>query len=212
MQMELSRISRHFINGDNILATSATLRNDDVIVDTSGNILISDCTNHRVRKIDSNGYIFTIAGTGTAGYSGDNGQATSAQINGPNGLATDSSGNIYIGDRINQRIRKIDSNGVITTVAGNGQQGYSGDNGPATSAQLNSPNGVTPDASGNMYITDRMNHIIRKVDANGIITTIAGTGTGGYNGDNIQAINSSQICCTSYSAFLCSNDCTLRIT
>ena len=103
-------------------------------MDSAGNLYIADSGNNRIRKV-SNGVITTVAGNGTAGFSGDNGPATSAQLNYPQGVAVDSAGNLYIADTGNNRIRKV-SNGVITTVAGNGTAGFSGDNGPATSAQL----------------------------------------------------------------------------
>ena len=178
-------------NGDNIAATSAQLDGPcKVAFDVSGNIYISDYYNERIRKVDAiTGIITTIAGTGTAGYNGDNIAATSAQLNGPWGVAIDASGNVYFGDTYNERVRKINvSTGIITTIAGTGTEGYNGDNILATSAQLNNPQGITLDTSGNIYIGDLHNYRIRKIDANnGIITTIAGTGTSGYNGDNIAA-------------------------
>jgi sugar lactone lactonase YvrE len=138
---------------------------------------------HRIRKV-SNGVITTVAGNGTEGFSGDNGPAISAQLNDPRGIAVDASGNIYIADTQNFRIRKV-SSGLITTVAGsgpvgsnggNGRGGFSGDGGPATSAQLNNPFGVAVDANGNLFIADSYNTRIRKV-SNGVITTVAGNGT-----------------------------------
>ncbi len=132
--------------------------------------------------------INSYAGNRTAGFSGDNGAATSAQLNLPLGLALDSSGNLYIADSVNQRIRKI-SGGNITTVAGNGTAGYSGDKGPATSAELLNPAGVAVDSAGNIYIADTGHHVIREVSTGGTITTIAGTNTGGYSGDTGPATN-----------------------
>ena len=126
--------------------------------------------------------INTFAGNGTIGYSGDNGPATSAQLNQPGGVAVDAAGNVYIADTVNNRIRKV-ANGVISTVAGNGTLGYSGDDGPATSAQLSWPAGVAVDSAGNLYVADQNNNRIRKV-SNGVITTVAGNGTPGYSGDN----------------------------
>jgi uncharacterized protein (TIGR03437 family) len=152
-----------------------------VALDSKGNLYISDTANNRVRMI-SNGTITTIAGTGTIGYSGDKAAATSATLNGPSGLAFDSSGNLYIADTNNDVIRKI-TNGTITTVAGdNGQlPGYSGDLGPATTGVLNAPTGVALDSAGNLYIADTANNLIRKVDTNGIITTYVGA-SGGSTG------------------------------
>src|SRR5208282_1269376 len=133
------------------------------------------------------GIITTVAGNGTFGYNGDNGPATSAELQVPSGVAVDSAGNLYIADSSNNRIRKVDANGIITTVAGSDTFGYSGDGGPATSAELYVPYGVAVDSAGNLYIADINNNRIRKVDASGIITTVAGNGTFGYNGDNIAA-------------------------
>jgi uncharacterized protein (TIGR03437 family) len=151
-------------------------------VDAAGSLYIADTYNQLVRKV-SNGVITTVAGTGTHGpSSGDNGPATSASLYSPSAVAVDSAGNLYIADTGNSRIRKV-TNGIITTVAGNGGYGFSGDDGPATSAQLYDPYGVAVDSAGNLYIADTLNGRIRKV-ANGIITTIAGNGTYGFSGDN----------------------------
>ena len=137
------------------------------------------------------GIIVTIAGNGATGYSGDNGPATSAELSNPWGVAVDSAGNIYIADADNQRIRKVTAaSGIINTVAGNGTPGYSGDNGPATSAELGSPLGVAVDSAGNIYIVDT--NVIRKVSVStSIITTVAGGGTYGYLGDNGPATSAS---------------------
>ena len=173
-------------SGDNGPATSAQLYDPEgAAVDSAGNLYIADSLNYRIRKV-VNGVITTVAGNGTPGFGGDNGPATSARLNQPHGVAVDSAGNLYIADTGNNRIRKV-TNGAITTVAGNGVCcGFSGDNGPAASAQLNSPNGVAVDSAGNLYIADTGDHRIRKV-SNGVITTVAGNGTTGYNGDNIVA-------------------------
>jgi uncharacterized protein (TIGR03437 family) len=128
-------------------------------VDAAGNLYIADTGNSRIRKV-SNGIITTVAGNGGYGFSGDNGPATSAQLYDPYGVAVDSAGNLYIADTLNGRVRKV-SNGVITTIAGNGTYGFSGDNGPATSAQLSRPYGVAVDSAGNVYVADRENNRIR---------------------------------------------------
>ncbi|QNI37759.1 NHL domain-containing protein [Edaphobacter albus] len=159
---------------------------NDVVADGSGNLYIAESLNRRIRKVDAaTGIITTVAGNSSSGYSGDNGPATSAQLNYPNAVAVDGAGNLYISDYGNSRIRKVDAaTGIITTVAGNGTLGYSGDNGPATSAQLRTSVGVSIDNASNLYIAEAGNNRIRKVDATGIITTIAGNGSSGYGGDN----------------------------
>jgi sugar lactone lactonase YvrE len=150
----------------------------------TGITYIADASHNRVRAVAASGAISTVAGTGVAGFSGDGGPAGSAQLNNPRGLALDASGNLYIADTSNARIRKVSTSGTITTVAGNGGWGYSGDNGPATSAELYYPQGVAVDASGSLYIADTNNFRIRKVTSGGTITTVAGTGVYGYSGDN----------------------------
>jgi trimeric autotransporter adhesin len=177
-------------SGDGGPATSAQFYSTDgVVVDNSGNLYIADVGNNRVRKVTPAGIISAIAGNGTFGYSGDGGPATSAQLNAPNALAVDNSGNLYITDNGNSRVRKVTPAGIISTVAGNGSQGYSGDGGPATSAQLLQPRGVTVDKSGNLYIADSFNGRIRKVTPAGIISTVAGNGSKGYSGDGGPAIS-----------------------
>jgi len=173
-------------SGDGGAATSAQIQSPlGIAIDASGNLYIADNNNHRIRKVDTGGNISTVAGNGSGGFSGDGGAATSAQLNFPTGVAVDASGNIYIVDQSNHRIRKVDTGGNISTVAGNGSGGFSGDGGAATSAQINSPVGIAVDATGNIYIGDQSNHRIRKVDIRGIMTTIAGTGSNGYNSDGI---------------------------
>ncbi len=172
--------------GDTGVATSAELNfPHKVVLDSSGNIYIADTGNNVIRLVTaSTGDISTFAGTGTAGYSGDSGAATSAELNFPIGLALDSSGNLYVADSGNNVVRKIDTSGNISTVVGTypGTAGYSGDGFPATSAKLNAPQGIALDGSGNLYIADTGNNVIRKVTS-GTISTVAGTGTAGYSGD-----------------------------
>ena len=177
-------------SGDGGSAANANLNYPhSMAVDASGNVFISDSSNHRIRKVDTNGIITTLAGNGTQGYSGDGGPAMTASLNLPSSVAVDVSGNIFIADYSNHRIRKVGTNGNITTLAGNGTQGYSGDGGPAISTKLNYPSGVAADISGNVFITDQGNQRVRKVDSNGIITTIAGNGSAGYSGDGGLATN-----------------------
>ena len=171
-------------NGDGGLATQAELyRPQGVAVDTASNVYIADSYNHRVRKVDASGTITTLAGTGTQGYSGDGGPATQAQLYRPQGVAVDGASNVYIADSYNNRVRKVDASGTITTLVGTGAWGSSGDGGPATEAQLRVPYGLALDAFGSVYVADVYSHRVRKVDASGTITTLAGTGTPGYSGD-----------------------------
>jgi sugar lactone lactonase YvrE len=185
----------HDYSGDNGAATSASLAWPyGVAVDSTGNIYIADYGSNRIRKVTAGtGIITTVAGFGTIGYFGDNGPATSASLDYARGVAVDNAGNIYIADNENNRIRKVTAEtGIITTVAGNGTQGYSGDNGPATSASLFQPDSMVVDSAGNIYIADSENNRIRMVAAGtGIITTVAGNGSFTYSGDNGAATSAS---------------------
>jgi hypothetical protein len=167
-------------SGDGGPATAAKMRQLwDVAVDDVGNLYIADVGNDCVWKVTAaTGIITIIAGNGTSGFSGDDGAATVAQLDSPGGVAVDGSGNVYIADRYNHRIRKVTAaTGIITTFAGNGTSGSGGDDGPATAAQLREPFGVILDGSGNVYIADLVNNRIRKVTAaTGIMTTIVGSG------------------------------------
>ena len=153
-----------------------------VAADALGGILIADTLNNRIRHVDPLGVITTIAGTGMPGYSGDNGPAMAAPLFQPHQLALDNKGNLYVADTNNNVIRKITPLGTITTVAGNGVLGGTGDGGAATAAELVSPTGIAVDAGGNLYIAT-IAKIRRVAAATGIITTIAGTGTVGFSGD-----------------------------
>jgi hypothetical protein len=182
------RNSARGFSGDGGPATSAQLDGPSgLAVDASGDLLIADSNNSRVRKVTPAGTISTIAGTGARGFSGDGGPATSAQLADPSGLAVDAGGNLLIADYGNYRVRKVTPAGTISAVAGNGTGvlggGFSGDGGPATSAQLSTPNGVAVDASGNLLIADYGNNRVRKVTPAGTISTVAGTGAGGFSGD-----------------------------
>jgi uncharacterized protein (TIGR03437 family) len=168
--------------GDGGPATSALLNQPiGVTVDASGNLFIADSLNGRIRKVSA-GIIATFAGGGTGGV-GDGGPATSASLSLPYGVAVDASGNLFISDLLGNRIRKVSASGIITTMAGTGTCCFSSDGGAATSALLGQPTGVAVDASGNIFIADRVNNRIREVSASGIITTLAGNGTGGFSGD-----------------------------
>ena len=153
-----------------------------VAVDGSGNLYIGESA--VVVRVAANGALTTMAGTGTRGDSGDGGAATSAQLNSPAGIAVDTSGDVYFADNASNRVRKIGTYGTITTVAGTGVAGYSGDGGPAAPfSQLNSPNGISLDAAGALYIADTNNYAIRKVTPDGTITSVVGDGKLGYGGD-----------------------------
>ena len=163
--------------GDGAQAMSAQLITPTgIAVDASGNVFVADRDAAVIRKISPNGNIATIAGTGAAGYNGDGGAAIQSQLDGPMGLALDAAGNLYVADTLNHRIRKISKDGTISTVAGNGNSGYSGDGGSATQTSLNQPEGIAVDASGNIYIADTVNDRVREVTADGNIATVAGTG------------------------------------
>ncbi len=164
--------------GDGGLATQAQCNTPvGITLDHAGNLLIADAGNHRIRKVNlGSGLITTIAGNGY-GSGGDGGQATAAQLNFPTGVALDQAGSLYISDTLNQQVRKVSATGIITRFAGSGTAGFSGDAGPAVAAQFSAPGGLTVDAAGNVYIADQGNHRVRKVAADGTITTVAGNGT-----------------------------------
>ena len=171
-------------SGDGGPATAAELNFPrDVALDPAGNLYIADSGNSRIRKVSPGGTISTYAGSGSRGFSGDGGPAAAAQLNNPVGMALDPAGNLYIADITNNRIRKVTSGGTISTYAGSGSFGFSGDGGPATAAQLNVPVGVALDPAGNLYIADQGNSRIRKVTPGGTISTYAGTDTPGFSGD-----------------------------
>jgi YD repeat-containing protein len=159
-----------------------------VTVDSLGNIYIADIGNQRIRKVTPDGTISTVAGNGEQGFSGDGGPAVEAQLSDPHGVTVDSLGNIYIADIGNQRIRKVTPGGTISTVAGNGGFGFSGDGGPAVAARLRHPHDVAVDSVGNIYIADYYNHRIRKVTPDGTINTVAGNGEWGFSGDGGPAV------------------------
>ena len=168
----------HTVNGSTEIGAVTGITRDN-----SGAVYTADYIQHVVFKIDGQGNSSVIAGElGVSGYDGDGGLAVNAHLNDPISLAFDSVGNLYIADVLNNAVRKIDVNGVITTVAGNGTAGYTGDGGAATGAELDNPLGVLADKSGNLYIGDTFNNVVRKVDVSGRITTVAGNGTGAGTG------------------------------
>ena len=181
--------------GDSGLATSATLDTPTALtLDNKGNLYLADIGSHCIRRIaPATGTISTVAGTGTQGFAGDGSVATAALIDSPGGLAVDSNGNLYLADTHNHRIRRIDAvTGAITTVAGNGAQGFTGDSNSATAARLSLPHGLSIDPQGNVNVSDTANHRIRRIDAStGKITTIAGDGTQAFAGDGGAAIGAS---------------------
>ncbi|GCE00751.1 NHL repeat-containing protein [Embleya hyalina] len=170
-------------SGDGESATSARL-NSPVGLALRGDELYIACRDsHKVRKVSTDRRISTVAGTGRGGYSGDGGPATSARLSNPHGVVLDDAGNLYIAELRNHRVRKVSTDKRISTVAGTGREGFSGDGGPATSARLSGPTGLVLDRAGNLYIVECWNHRIRKVSGDGTISTVAGTGRGGYSGD-----------------------------
>jgi hypothetical protein len=169
--------------GDGGLATTVPLGSlYGVAVDAAGNLYFAELNNNRVRKVNTAGVISTVAGNGTQGFSGDGGPATAAQFYYPFGVVVDAAGNLYISDINNNRVRKVNTSGVISTVAGNGSQSLSGDGAPATAAGMVGPSGLAMDAAGNLYIAE-MGGRIRKVTKEGVISTVAGNGTAGFGGD-----------------------------
>ncbi len=176
--------------GDGGPATSAGLWNPaGVALDNTGIVYIADTQNYRIRRVDTNGIISTVTGNGLANFFGDGGPATNAAVNFPSGVMVDSVRDLYIADQRNQRIRRVDTNDIITTVAGNGNIFYSGDGGVATNAALNNPRSMTVDSAGNLFIAESSNNRIRKVDTNGIISTVAGNSASGFSGYSGPAIN-----------------------
>jgi uncharacterized repeat protein (TIGR01451 family) len=172
-------------SGDGGPAISAQLNQlpEGLAFDSAGNLYIADLYNQVIRKVSTDGTITTVAGNGTVGYSGDGGLATAAQLNYPFDVAIDSLGDLFIDDCVNNVIREVFPNGIITTVAGNGTGGYSGDGGPATAAELYRPGAIAVDQFGDLFIADSLNHVVREVTPDGIIHTVAGNGTAGNSGD-----------------------------
>ena len=182
---KISNFSQFYRYPNNISATLMPLGGgpDDLVEDQNGNLFITIGQSHLVHKIDTNGIITIYAGSpGYVGYNGDDKLATEASLNAPYGLALDTNGNLYIADSGSNMVRKVDSNGIISRVAGSTEGGgYSGDGGSALEAKLQEPKGLVFDSAGNLYISER--YRIRKIDTNGIITTFAGDGSDSYKGD-----------------------------
>ena len=170
-------------SGNGGAATNAGMGPYGVAVDAAGNLYIGDDYNNRIRKVSPGGTISTVAGDGAEGFSGDGGPATAASLRWPTAVAVDAAGNLYIADNWNYRVRKVSPSGTISTVAGDGREGFSGDGGPATRASLSSPSGVAVDAAGNLYIADYWNSRVRKVNPSGTISTMAGNGVKAFGGD-----------------------------
>ncbi len=161
---------------------------EGLVIDGGGDILFADSANHAILKIDRDGYLTKLAGKGSSGYNGDGKLATESSLATPHDVRVDSKGNVYIADVFNHRIRKVDRKGIITTVAGAGAPGYSGDGSLAVNAQLHTPYGILLDKDDNLLIADSDNNVIRKVTGDGIIRTIAGSGQRGYEGDGGPAL------------------------
>ncbi len=178
--------------GDGGPATNAGLFGPTALaLDVVGDLFISDTIHNRIRKMDPNGTISTVAGKTVSGFSGDGGPATNANLSHPSGVCLDLAGNLYFADSANNCVRKVDTTGTITTAVGGVYGGYAGDGGPAIGARLSSPSALAIDASGSLYIADTGNARVRKVDTNGTITTVAGNGIQTYAGDTGMATNAS---------------------
>ncbi len=170
--------------GDGGPALAATLQEPwGIIFDANGNLFIADRDNHAIRKVDPTMTITTVAGSGNRGFSGDGGPATQANLSRPQSVAVDRLGRVYFSDSDNHRIRTVGLDGIITTFAGNGQLGNSGDGGPATQASLSDPIGLVFDVQGNLYVVDDMASVVRRIGLDNVITTVAGTGAAGFSGD-----------------------------
>ena len=156
---------------------------DGIALDKKGNVYIAMREHNIINRIDTKGIMSRHAGSGDSGFSGDGGPAIKASLKTPAGLAFDAEGNLYIADRENHRVRKVDTKGNISTFAGIGKAGFSGDGGPAVKARINLPSGLAADEKGNLYISDRSNDRIRVVDKKGVIRTYAGSGVAGFQGD-----------------------------
>jgi sugar lactone lactonase YvrE len=177
--------------GDGGAAIAASLNAPvAVAADTHGNLFIADSQNNVVREVKANGTIVTVAGNGTPGYRGDGGPATDARLSDPSGVAVDGRGNLYIADTGNAVVREVTPDGTILTVAGNGSVGLSGDYGPATRAQLNTPTALAVDHAGDLFIADTADNVVREVRPSGNIVTVAGYGPAGYNGGGLLATKS----------------------
>lgn len=171
-------------SGDGGQAVSAAFDNPHgIAVDAFLNVYIADVNNNRVRKVAPNGVVTTLAGTGVAGFNGDNIQAAAAQLNQPESVAVDPHGNVIIADAQNRRIRSVAPNGIITTIGGTGIEGFSGDGGPATSANIGRAVALAIDSAGDIFFADSPQQRIRVIGANGIINTVAGNGNPGFSGD-----------------------------
>jgi streptogramin lyase len=163
----------------------------DVALDGGGALYITDTNNHRIRTVAADGIIATVAGSGSNGPSGDGGPALSAKLAGPRGLAVSADGSLYVGDTENHCVRRIDRSGRISTIAGTGRPGYSGDGGPAAAGQLSWPSAIAIGGEGSVYVADTGNHRVRRIAPNGAISTFAGTGVSGYDGDGRPAAQTS---------------------
>jgi trimeric autotransporter adhesin len=182
-------IDRGAYTGDGGPATKARLQEPaSLTLGPNGEIYVADRDNNVVRRIDADGVITTVAGSGSVGFSGDGGAAAKAELDGPLAVAVDGDGNLYVADSNNNRVRKVDTEGTITTVAGTGDVGASGDGAPATRAAVEAPDFLVFDREGNLYVSEPDDNLVRRIDPSGTITTVAGTGVPGFSGDGGPAV------------------------
>jgi hypothetical protein len=190
-QARVTTVAGGYVGDARVATTAALYEPQYAATDSAGDIYVADYLDHRIRKVSTTGTISTVVGTGIAAFGGDGGPATSARINLPAGVVVDTHSNLIFCDSGNNRIRKVSAAGIVTTIAGTGVAGFSGDGGLATTAKIHEPYGLSIDSAGNLFFSDRKNQRIRKIDTLGIIHTVAGNGKAAFSGDDRPATSAS---------------------